>query len=81
MALTLAQLVAAKTAAQLRAQLLAGLAGIGIVTRTASGTGGLSVGGTPTASYSVQIQIVKEGKFRRKAVIDDPEIITPPKKQ
>lgn len=29
----------------------------------------------------VQIQIVKEGKFRRKAVIDDPEIITPPKKQ
>ena len=29
----------------------------------------------------VQIQIVKEGKFRRKAVIGDPEIITPPKKQ
>jgi len=29
----------------------------------------------------VQIQIVKDGKFRRKAVIDDPEIITPPKKQ
>jgi branched-chain amino acid transport system substrate-binding protein len=29
----------------------------------------------------VQIQVVKEGKFRRKAVIDDPEIITPPKKQ
>ena len=27
----------------------------------------------------VQIQIVKDGKFRRKAVIDDPEIITPPK--
>jgi branched-chain amino acid transport system substrate-binding protein len=28
----------------------------------------------------VQIQIVKEGKFRRKAIIDNPEIITPPKK-
>jgi branched-chain amino acid transport system substrate-binding protein len=29
----------------------------------------------------VQIQIVKEGRFHRKAVVDDPEIITPPKKQ
>ena len=28
----------------------------------------------------VQIQVVKDGKFRRKAVIDNPEIITPPKK-
>jgi branched-chain amino acid transport system substrate-binding protein len=28
----------------------------------------------------VQIQVVKDGKFRRKAIIDDPEIITPPKK-
>ncbi|MEW5909994.1 MAG: ABC transporter substrate-binding protein [Thermodesulfobacteriota bacterium] len=28
----------------------------------------------------VQIQIVKGGKFVRKAVVDDPEIITPPKK-
>jgi len=28
----------------------------------------------------VQIQIVKDGKFRRKAIIDNPEIITPPKK-
>ncbi len=62
MALTLAQLVAAKTAAQLRAQLLAGLAGIGIVTRTASGTGSLSVNGAPTASYSVQIQIITGGE-------------------
>ena len=29
----------------------------------------------------VQIQIVKEGRFRRKAIIDDPEIITPPMKK
>lgn len=29
----------------------------------------------------VQIQIVKDGKFHRKSVVDDPEIITPPKKQ
>lgn len=29
----------------------------------------------------VQIQIVKGGKFVRKSVVDDPEIITPPKKQ
>jgi len=29
----------------------------------------------------VQIQVVKDGKFRRKAVIDSPEIITPPKKE
>jgi branched-chain amino acid transport system substrate-binding protein len=28
----------------------------------------------------VQIQVVKDGKFRRKAIIDNPEIITPPKK-
>lgn len=28
----------------------------------------------------VQIQIVKDGQFRRRAVIDDPEIITPPMK-
>jgi branched-chain amino acid transport system substrate-binding protein len=28
----------------------------------------------------VQIQIVKDGQFRRKAIIDNPEIITPPKK-
>lgn len=28
----------------------------------------------------VQIQVVKDGKFRRKAIIDHPEIITPPKK-
>jgi len=29
----------------------------------------------------VQIQIVKNGQFRRKAIIDNPEIITPPKKE
>jgi branched-chain amino acid transport system substrate-binding protein len=29
----------------------------------------------------VQIQIVKDGQFRRRAVIDDPEIITPPMKK
>jgi len=29
----------------------------------------------------VQIQVVKDGKFRRKAIIDNPEIITPPKKE
>ena len=28
----------------------------------------------------VQIQVVKDGKFRRKAIIDNPEVITPPKK-
>jgi len=28
----------------------------------------------------VQIQVVKDGKFRRKAIIDNPEIVTPPKK-
>jgi branched-chain amino acid transport system substrate-binding protein len=28
----------------------------------------------------VQIQVVKDGKFRRLAVIDDPEVITPPTK-
>jgi len=29
----------------------------------------------------VQIQIVQEGRFRRKSIIEDAEIITPPKKQ
>jgi branched-chain amino acid transport system substrate-binding protein len=29
----------------------------------------------------VQIQVVKDGKFRRLAVIDNPEVITPPTKQ
>jgi branched-chain amino acid transport system substrate-binding protein len=29
----------------------------------------------------VQIQIVKDGQFRRRAIIDDPEIITPPMKK
>lgn len=29
----------------------------------------------------VQIQIVKDGQFRRKAIIDNPEIITPPMKK
>jgi branched-chain amino acid transport system substrate-binding protein len=29
----------------------------------------------------VQIQIVKDGQFRRRAIIDDPEIITPPMNQ
>ena len=29
----------------------------------------------------VQIQVVREGKFRRMAVIDNPEVITPPLKQ
>jgi branched-chain amino acid transport system substrate-binding protein len=28
----------------------------------------------------VQIQVVKDGKFRRLAVIDNPEVITPPTK-
>ncbi len=26
----------------------------------------------------VQFQIVKDGKFRRKGIVDNPEIITPP---
>jgi branched-chain amino acid transport system substrate-binding protein len=29
----------------------------------------------------VQIQVVKEGKFRRLGVVDNPEVITPPMKQ
>jgi hypothetical protein len=62
MALTLAQLISPKSAATLRTQLLSGLAGIGIVTRTASGTGSISVSGTPVASYSVQVQIVSGGE-------------------
>jgi hypothetical protein len=28
----------------------------------------------------VQIQVVKDGKFRRLTVIDNPEVITPPTK-
>jgi branched-chain amino acid transport system substrate-binding protein len=29
----------------------------------------------------VQIQVVKDGKFRRLGVVDNPEVITPPMKQ
>lgn len=62
MALTLAELVAPKTTAQMRQQLLDALQGRGVVTKTGTGTGSLSVSGAPTASYSVQVRIAAGGE-------------------
>jgi uncharacterized phage protein gp47/JayE len=60
--LTLAQLVSPKTAAQVRAQLLAGLQGLGLVTKVGTGTGSLVISGAPVASYSCQVKISTSGE-------------------
>jgi len=62
MALSLAELLAPKTTAQMRQQLLDGLQGRGVVTKTGTGTGSLSVSGVPLASYAIQILISTSGE-------------------
>lgn len=63
MALTFAQLVTAKTQAQMRQQLLDALQGRSVVTRVGTGTGALSLSGTPVASYAdVRVKISTAGE-------------------
>lgn len=62
MALTLAQLTNPKTAAQMRQQLYDGLQGRGVVTKTGTGTGALTVSGAPLAGYAAQVKISSSGE-------------------
>ncbi len=60
--LTLAQLTAPLSIQQVRQQLLDGLQGRGVVTKTGTGTGSASLSGTPVASYSLVVHIVTGGE-------------------
>jgi uncharacterized phage protein gp47/JayE len=63
MGLTFAQLVTAKTQAQMRQQLLDALQGRGVVTHVGTGTGSLALSGTPVASYvDVRVKISTAGE-------------------
>lgn len=62
MALTLAQLIAARSMGDLRQELLDELAGRSIVTKTGTGTGSVSTSGTPVGDYDVQVQIATSGE-------------------
>ena len=64
MSLTLAQLSNPGTLDNVRQLVLNALAGLGFVAKLAgSGSGGLSVSGTPTSTFDVRVKVVTQGEL------------------
>src|ERR1700674_1518279 len=63
MPLTYAQLVAPPTLAQVRAQVLSSLQGVGFVVKTGTGTGQVTASGQGTGTFSVVVKIVTAGEL------------------
>jgi hypothetical protein len=63
MALTYAQLTAARTRKEMRQQALDELQGRGVVTKTGTGAGSLTTSGTPATAASVRVRIVAGGEL------------------